>query len=186
MDFVTEFCFCFAFFFYFYFYQRWLLTIRLRQAFWNLTWRIRWPILCSGSTGIKPRNPTFDPWLTLGRQSPVQVGCLPTLIMVMQGPTGCCSLYQSHSLLLHLVSLFFFLTLLISSFLKFICHGHFIMTLFIQLGRLAVLLERFQQLSETANAKMSCLLPIHLFWLSEVGNNATMKQLYTWDESANP
>lgn len=108
MDFVTEFCFCFAFFFYFYFYQRWLLTIRLRQAFWNLTWRIRWPILCSGSTGIKPRNPTFDPWLTLGRQSPVQVGCLPTLIMVMQGPTGCCSLYQSHSLLLHLLSLFFF------------------------------------------------------------------------------
>lgn len=82
------FCFCFALFL----YQRWLLTIRLRQAYWNLTLRIRWPILCSGSTGIKPRNPTFDPWLTLGRQSPVQVGCLPTLIMVMQGPPGCCSL----------------------------------------------------------------------------------------------
>lgn len=34
----------------------------------------------------------------------------------------------------------------ISSFFEFTCHSHFIMTLFVQLGRLAVLLERFQLL----------------------------------------
>lgn len=86
------FCFCFALFL----FQRWLLIIRLRRACWNLTWRIRWPILCFGSTGIKPRNPTFAPWLTLGRQCPVQVGCLPALRMVIRGPQAA-ALYLPHS-----------------------------------------------------------------------------------------
>lgn len=119
------FCFCFCLFL----YQRWLLTIRLRQAYWNLTLRIRWPTLCSGGTGIKPRSLTFDPWLTLGRQSPVQVGCLPTLIMVMQGQTAGMLSYLSHSPFLHLVSSVVFTPLHSSSFLRFICHSHFLMTL---------------------------------------------------------
>lgn len=127
-------------------FQRWLLTIRLRQAYWNLTLRIRWPILCSGSTGIKPRNPTFDPWLTLGRPSPVQVGCLPTLIMVMQGPPGCCSFLPAFLTGLHLLSPFFKNPSFYFFFSQLICHNHFIVTCFNQLGRLAVLLERFQQL----------------------------------------
>lgn len=136
------FCFCFALFL----YQRWSLTIRLRQAYWNLNLRIRWPILCSGSTGIKPRNPTFGPWLTLGRQSPVQVGCLPTLIMVMQRPAGCCFLLLV-SLTFTPSPVIFVLTLLhISSFLAFICHSHFMVIFLIQLGKFAVLLERLPQL----------------------------------------
>lgn len=139
---MTEFCFCFALFL----FQRWLLTIRLRQAYWNLTLRIRWHILCSGSIGIRPRNPTFDLWLILGRQSPAQVGCLPTLIMVMQGPTGCCSLLPASFTFTPSFVIFFLTSLHISSFLKFMCHSHFIMTLFIQSGRLAVLSGRFQWL----------------------------------------
>ena len=127
-------------------FQRWLLTIRLRQAYWNLTLRIRWPILCSGSTGIKPRSPTFDPWLTLGRPSPPQVECSPALTMVMQGLLAAALSYPPHSLYSTSCHLFFFKSVFL--FLLFSTHmpQPFHNTRFNQLGRFAVLLEGFQQL----------------------------------------
>lgn len=185
---MTEFCFLFLFCLFFSFlYQRWLLTIRLRQAYWNLTLRIRWPILCSGSTGIKPRNPTFDPWLTLGRQSPVQVGCLPTLIMVMQG--------QAFASLLYLIpSLTFTSSRVLCCFYSspyfFFPQVHmplpFPNDTFIQLGRFAVLLERFQQLLRLQMPRcLACFIYIYSDWLRWFGNNAMMKQLNVSDESSN-
>lgn len=68
--------------------QRWSLTIRSRRGCWNPNWRTRSPTHCSGSTGTRPRNPTCARWLTLERPSPVQVGCFPTPIMVMQRLPG--------------------------------------------------------------------------------------------------
>ena len=63
------------------------------------------------------------------------------------GPHGCCSFLPASLTLLHLLSPFFSLNP--SSYFFFsqlICHNHFIMTHFNQLGRFAVLLEGFQQL----------------------------------------
>ena len=63
-------------------------------------------------------------------------------------PPGCCSFLPASLTLLHLLSPFFFFLNPSSYFFfsQLICHNHFIMTRFNQLGRFAVLLERFQQL----------------------------------------
>lgn len=148
-------------------YQRWLLTIRLRQAYWNLTLRIRWPTLCSGGTGIKPRNLTFDPWLTLGRQSPVQVGCLPTLIMVMQGQTAAPLSFLSYSPLLHLTSSVVFTPSIFlpssSSYATAISYWHFY-----PVGQVCSPVGKISAVTKAADAKMPCLLHIRLFWFTEM------------------
>lgn len=55
-------------------------------------------------------------------------------------PAGCCCLFLYHSPLFHPFESF--LLPLYLSFLKVMCHSHF-MILFIQLGRCAILLEKF-------------------------------------------
>lgn len=89
--------------------QRWLQTIRLIPAFWSQTWRIKSPIPCWGNIVTKPRNPTYAPWLTLAKRSPVQVGCFPTRIMVIQVPVWCSSFFIINILPFHFFMHFLFL-----------------------------------------------------------------------------
>ena len=61
-------------------------------------------------------------------------------------------------------------------FLKFTCHSHFIMTLSIPLGRLAVMLERFQLLSYRLQMPrcLACSIYICSDGLRWFGNNAVV------------